>query len=196
MHILFEGVAAVAVYEIKLGLKRLTETSHISLKKINNILEGFEYGYKNRSSIPAPIPERVFANDDTNLRQSASSMIILTKLLPFFLIEKLACPPDNDVVAFIVEICQICLICLSPVISQETVHLLQGIITTHLKKFKELFPDPHFRWFAYPADRHDARSVEMVRQRFKGALAVEAGSDINPFLLNRVIADETWFPLT
>jgi len=56
------------------------------------------------------------------------------------------------------------------------------------------FPDPHFRWFAYPSDLYDERSVELVRQRFKGALSVEAGSGTDRFQLNRVVADEEWNP--
>lgn len=57
-----------------------------------------------------------------------------------------------------------------------------------------LFPEPHFQWFAYPSDTYDERSVELVRQRFNGALSVEAGSDTDRFQLNRVIADEDWAP--
>lgn len=62
------------------------------------------------------------------------------------------------------------------------------------KDLRALFPDPHFRWFAYPSDMYDERSVELVQQRFKGALAVEAGSDTDRFQLNRVTADEDWNP--
>lgn len=59
---------------------------------------------------------------------------------------------------------------------------------------RSLFPDPHFGWFAYPSDMHDARSVEMVRQRFRGALAVVSGSNHDRYLLNRVPVFESWWP--
>jgi len=56
------------------------------------------------------------------------------------------------------------------------------------------FPAPHFDWFAYPSDVHDALSVKMVRSRFRGALTVVSGSSHDQHLLNRVPVFETWWP--
>lgn len=81
MHVIFEGVA---VYEIKLVLKVLLDDRLFSVTELNNLIENFAYGYANRSSQPTPIPAKVINGNDTTLKQSASSMIVLMRLLPFF----------------------------------------------------------------------------------------------------------------
>lgn len=54
------------------------------------------------------------------------------------------------------------------------------------------FPAPHFNWFAYPSGMHDQRSVDIVSERFCGALSVDHGTDDDRFQLNRVTVDENW----
>lgn len=138
MHVMFEGVA---VYEIKLILKVLLDVKLISLIELNNVIDNFCYGYADRSSRPVTIPAKVFNGNETTLKQSASSMIVLMRLLPFFLIEKLNCDFNNRYVAFLVKLCEITLILMSPIISYESVQMLKMIISDHLRKFTYLFPD-------------------------------------------------------
>ena len=66
-------------------------------------------------------------------------------------------------------------------------------LTVH-SELKSKFPEPHFKWFAYPSGMHDKRSVDQVRKRFSGALSVADGSDLDRFQLNRITVDETWMP--
>jgi len=61
-------------------------------------------------------------------------------------------------------------------------------------ELKSKFPEPHFKWFAYPSGMHDQHSVDQVRKRFSGALSVDDGSDLDRFQLNRITVDETWMP--
>ena len=68
-------------------------------------------------------------------------MTVLLRLLPFFLIEKLNCDSDDKYVSFLLELCEIVLIVMSPVISHESISLLRTMIESHLKKFKELFAE-------------------------------------------------------
>ncbi|XP_062580359.1 uncharacterized protein LOC134242286 [Saccostrea cucullata] len=138
MHVIFEGVA---VYEIKLVLKVLLDERFIVITEMNNLIENFSYGYANRSSQPTSIPAKVINGNETTLKQSASSMIVLMRLLPFFLIDKLNCPFNNQYIKFLIELCEITLILLSPIISYESVQMLRFMISSHLRQFKELFPD-------------------------------------------------------
>lgn len=138
MHVIFEGVA---VYEIKLVLKVLLDDRLFSVTELNNLIENFAYGYANRSSQPTPIPAKVINGNDTTLKQSASSMIVLMRLLPFFLVDKLNCAFNNPYIHFLIELCELTLILLSPLISYESVQMLKLMISSHLKQFKELFPE-------------------------------------------------------
>ncbi|XP_045210242.2 uncharacterized protein LOC123561730 [Mercenaria mercenaria] len=138
MHVMFEGVG---IYETKAVLTKLVEEQYFNLNQLNAQIENFRYGFRDRASQPVPIPQKVFNNNETNLRQSASSMIVLMKLLPFILVEKLHCDSDNQYISFLTELCNIALIILSPVVSVETILMLQVVIQDHLKKFKLLFPN-------------------------------------------------------
>jgi peptidoglycan/xylan/chitin deacetylase (PgdA/CDA1 family) len=57
--------------------------------------------------------------------------------------------------------------------------------------FRDLFPPPHFRWFAYPYGEHDGRVVDEARQRFDGAVSVYLGNNVDRFQLNRIMVTDT-----
>lgn len=61
-------------------------------------------------------------------------------------------------------------------------------------QFKDIFIEPHFKWFAYPYGAHNEKIVDMVRKKFYGALSVDDGNDFDPHQLNRVTVDEQWDP--
>lgn len=56
-------------------------------------------------------------------------------------------------------------------------------------RLRNHFPDPHFRWFAYPYGLHDERSLSVARDRFEGAVAVAEGDPVNPWSRLRVTVD-------
>ncbi|CAG2237294.1 unnamed protein product [Mytilus edulis] len=85
------------------------------------------------------LTDNVFNSDDTSLRQSASSMIVFLKLL--LLTEKLNCDRENEYVTFLSQFCEIVKLLMASVISVETVAMLKIMIESHLKKFKDLFPE-------------------------------------------------------
>ena len=64
------------------------------------------------------------------------------------------------------------------------------------KELTAMFPQPHFRWFAYTYGAHDQHIVAQVRERFAGALSVNNGSPGDRYQINRVTADEDWTPYT
>lgn len=121
------------MYEIKLVLKVLLDDRLFSVTGLDNLIDNFSYGYANRSSQPTPIPAKVIKGNDTTLKQSASSMIVLMRLLPFFLIDKLNCAFNNPYIHYLM--CELTLILLSPLISYESVQMLKVMISSHLKQF-------------------------------------------------------------
>jgi peptidoglycan/xylan/chitin deacetylase (PgdA/CDA1 family) len=58
------------------------------------------------------------------------------------------------------------------------------------EKLRREFPAPHLRWFAYPYGAHTPAIVNLVEQKFDGAVSVCDGSDLNRFQLNRIVATE------
>ena len=56
---------------------------------------------------------------------------------------------------------------------------------------QEHFPEPHFRWLAYPYGLHDDRMVRLARRNFAGAVCVRTGDADDRWQLDRVIVDET-----
>jgi peptidoglycan/xylan/chitin deacetylase (PgdA/CDA1 family) len=61
----------------------------------------------------------------------------------------------------------------------------------------DLFPKPHFRWFAYPYGGHTDEVVNQVRSRFNGAVSVNDGNDTDSYQLNRIeVTEESKFFLS
>lgn len=87
------------------------------------------------------MPQKIFEDDTITLKQSSSSMIVLIRFLPVFLVEKLNSDVNNPYIEFITELCEFVQIILAPVISIETVQMLKILISRHCRKFKELFPN-------------------------------------------------------
>lgn len=71
MHILFEGIVP---YETKLFLKyNIDERRCITVRRLNQLIESFDFGYMNRKDQPSPIVrESLNATHDAKLKQSGS----------------------------------------------------------------------------------------------------------------------------
>lgn len=69
MHVLFEWVIP---YETKLLLKYLMDEEHcFSLKRLNQLIDSFDFGYMNKKNRPSPITrESINATGDVKLKQS------------------------------------------------------------------------------------------------------------------------------
>lgn len=83
MHVLFEGVV---IYETRLVLRSLFANG---AKQLNRVLEDFPYGYKHRECRSNIMPQHIFEDDTMTLKQSSSSMIVLIRFLPVFLMRNL-----------------------------------------------------------------------------------------------------------
>lgn len=81
MHVLFEGVV-----ETRLVLRSFFYNGVFSVKEPNKVLEDFPYGHKHRECRPDTIPQKIFEDDTMTLKQSSSSMIVLIRFLPVFLV--------------------------------------------------------------------------------------------------------------
>ena len=56
------------------------------------------------------------------------------------------------------------------------------------------FPEPNFRWFAYPYGMHNEMVRYLVAQRFRGALSVEDGIDGDRYQIMRsIVTDDSKF---
>lgn len=137
MHVIFEGVAP---YEIKIALKNMIEEGIFRLQDINSHIENFPYGYKEKESRPVRLPDNMLNSPDNSLGQSSGSMIVLLRLIPIILYE-LQVNFQNDHFKFIVELCEIVKILLAPIITIETINLLEDLIAVHLRNFKHLYPN-------------------------------------------------------
>ena len=88
MHDVFEGVAS---REVVLLLRHCTtDEKYFTLEEYNNRLIRFDYGYSETDK-PSPITHRSFSQN--SLRISASQMILLLRVLPLIISDKV---PEND----------------------------------------------------------------------------------------------------
>lgn len=136
MHVILEGIAPL---EIKCVLNHLVELGQIDLDSVNSAILGFPYSPLDAKDRPSPISVSTLTSTDGKLRQSSGQMLVLLRVLPFFL-ENLVI----DAYAYkqlIIELIEIVQIVFAPVISIATVSRLKLLIENHLKHWKELFPD-------------------------------------------------------
>ena len=134
MHDLLEGVIPL---EMKLLLKYLFSQKCITLDIINQRLQCFAFGYSEIGSRPVPLSTTAFDND-SKLRQSASRMSLLARVLPFLIGDKI--PEECEYWECYLTLLDILYIALSPTVSKSTVAYLRVLIEEHHMKFKELYP--------------------------------------------------------
>ena len=89
MHDILEGLAPV---EIKCLLQYCITARYFSLEWYNTRLINFNYGYT-ESDKPIPITSSVLHSSDKRLRSSASQMLLLLRILPFLVGDKI---PEGD----------------------------------------------------------------------------------------------------
>ena len=89
MHNALEGLAP---HEIKLMLMYFVSSNTFTLKEFNDRLLNFNFGYSEQDK-PLPILSTTLKPDKT-LRSSASQMLLLLRILPFLIADKI--PEDED----------------------------------------------------------------------------------------------------
>ncbi|XP_034078395.1 uncharacterized protein LOC117550156 isoform X1 [Gymnodraco acuticeps] len=134
MHVILEGIASL---EIKCVLNHLVQSGELNLDSVNSAILGFPYSPLDVRDRPSPISPSTLMSTDGKLRQSSGQMLVLLRILPFVL-EHLNV---NAYVQLIMDLIEIVQIVFAPVLTIATVSRLKLLIESHLKHWKELFPD-------------------------------------------------------
>lgn len=141
MHDILEGIAPM---EIKLLLMHCVSAKFLTLNDFNSKLINFSYGYS-ESDKPIPILSHVLYGDGS-LRSSASQMLMMCRILPFIIGQKV---PENDLnwKCFLL-LRQIIDIVLCPLASESMSTSLKFLINEHHNLFMSLYskctPKMHF----------------------------------------------------
>ena len=134
MHDLLEGVIP---HEIKaLLMYFILECKYFTLKKLNERLANYNYGYTEASDKPTPI------SDIKSLRQSAAQMWLLATLLPFLIGDLV--PEESEHWHCYLLLLRICFIATTWTINCSTVDYLAIIIEEHHSLFRKVYPEISF----------------------------------------------------
>ena len=139
MHDVFEGVAPL---EIKLLLQNLIQCGCIHLNDFNKRLSSFDFGYSETHK-PPPILNRTLSSGDKSLKSfSASQMILLVRILPFLVADKV--DEDNQYWQCFLLLRKIVDIVLCPISSESISTSLKLYITDHHKRFVSLYGTSYY----------------------------------------------------
>ena len=138
MHDLLEGALP---YELKLLLQHTFDAGYISLMQYNDRIKAFDYGYTELIDKPNELPLRCF-QENLKLRYSASEMLLLARIIPFILGDKI--PTEDMHYNCFLQLLKILQIVMSPYISEEVPSYLRVLIEDHHSIFVTLYPDASF----------------------------------------------------
>ena len=135
MHDILEGVAR---YELPAMLSLfIVEKKLFTLLELNSRIQNFEYDVSERKDKPQLV-DRKSLEPGSTLGQTAASMI----LLPYLIADKV--PEGDPHWRNFLRLLQIMLLCLSPVVSERTVQMLEVLIAVHNAEFCKLHADESF----------------------------------------------------
>ena len=143
MHDILEGVAPL---EVKLLLNHCIQNSLFTLQQYNSRLLNFNFGYSETDK-PVPILSRTL-HSDNSLRSSASQMLMLVRILPFLVGDKI--PEDSDHWLCFLLLRRIIDLILCPIMSNGLCSSLKLAIHEHHTKYVSLYgigayiPKMHF----------------------------------------------------
>ena len=152
MHDLFEGIVP---YEMQCFLKYGVSQSFFTIAQLNKLLSSFHFGYSEISDKPTLFDANIVKDVGTQkIRQSASQMILLTRVFPVILGDLI--PEDDPNWASLLLLFRIALILLSPICSANTAAYLTVFIEEKLSSFRKLYPNkkliPKFHYLIhYPS---------------------------------------------
>lgn len=135
MHILLEGCLP---YTIKAMLQYFLNKKTLLLDNLNASIQYFDYSYLDQATKPSQISRNHLLPSGC-LRQSASQMWTLSRLLPLFLGNHIN--HSDSVWQCFITLLQITSFLLSRRISKPGVYFLILMIGNYLKLFKDCFPD-------------------------------------------------------
>ncbi len=136
MHDLFEGIVP---RERKCILVEFCIRSNFfSVKTFNQRLVNFDYGQLELGDKPAEIDEVSLKKPETNIRQSASQMLLLLMIIPFLVVDLI--PQENHNWTCFLLLIKICQICLSWQIDLNIIDYLEILIEEHHTLFTRIYP--------------------------------------------------------
>lgn len=122
--------------EIAVVLNRLCDTTDLTLAIINKRLNSFGFGSLDINQPVAIKPDKFKERD---LKQNASQMFTLYRLLPFMIADLI--PLNHPAWELYLSLCEICDIIFAPEISPQQCADLEILIEDHFKQFVSEFPE-------------------------------------------------------
>lgn len=140
MHDILEGVGPL---EVKLVLNSLIEQKHLTLDKLNYRITSFDYSFCDKGNIPSAISQSDLKNIEGVMRQSASQMWCLLRLLPTMIGDLIHEQCKEWKLLLLLLSCMEFVF--SPSLTIEATLYLVTIIEEHHSLFLELYPHHHLR---------------------------------------------------
>lgn len=135
-------------------LNSLIEQKHLALEKLNYRITSFDYGFCDKGNKPSVISKSDLRNPEGSMRQSASHMWFLLRLLPTMIGDLV--PIDNKHWEHLVLLLSCMELIFSPSLTLAMTLYLSKIIEEHHSLFLELYPQlnlwpKHHFMLRYPA---------------------------------------------
>lgn len=136
MHVILEGCLP---YTIKHLLHAAVyEEKKLTLNKLNDCIKNFDYSYIDSPNRPSLI-QSAHIKENGNLRQSATQMLLLARLLPVFLNNNI--DPSSVKWKCYVTLLQITCACFGNLFTDENINALELLIKKYLQLFVRAFPN-------------------------------------------------------
>lgn len=137
MHDVLEGIAPM---EVKLVLKALIYDAQLfTLDQLNLKLSCHSYGFSDKPNKPSQIMPHTLKSSDHSLKQRASQMWCLIRVLPFLIGDFI--PKGNRFWELILKLRKIMDIVFAPKVTKGQCIFLRSLIEEHHTHFKSVFPD-------------------------------------------------------
>ena len=188
MHIIFEGIADIAVRNLLCYL--ILKKKLFTLDDFNERIRNFDFS-KFFTNAPMEILE---LNNSCSLKQTALQMFALSHTLPFFINEWIIDVDDEHLLLHTLFL-QIINMCSSYEIHRESLDVLARMIEIFISRFNKLYPNnlvPKFHFLIHvpryiklfgPARQHWSFSFEGFHNYFKGLVPIVRNFKNLPFTL-------------
>ena len=131
-HDLFEGVVQC---QMKLLLCHCVHERFFTIEEMNRRIGAFDF-LQNK---PSDIDPNVCKQAQSKLRQSASQMMTLCRVLPLIVGDKV--PADDEHWNIFLLLLKICSIAVAPTCTHDVIAYLEVLIAEYLTTFRELYPE-------------------------------------------------------
>ena len=151
-------------------MQRNAEDFHFRRKvlyayQLNDRIKRFDYGYYNDNDRPSPITQTTLNSDTNSLKQKASQMLCLGRLLPLMIGNLI--PEEDERWQLFTLLIQAAMIVLSPMVNKNSLGVLEGLIEEHHTLFcthypgRSVIPKMHYL-VHYPKHRYIKRLAAFI----------------------------------